>query len=81
VKFGAEWCGPCKKINPEYNDLHKIYNAMFLHVDVDELVDLPDAADVQALPTFKFFKNGELIETFSGSNITKLKSLIDKLII
>jgi thioredoxin 1 len=81
VKFGAEWCGPCKKINDEYNNLHKVYNATFLHVDVDELADLPDGADVQLLPTFKFFKNGVLLETFSGSNITKLKSIIDKLLI
>ena len=25
VKFGADWCGPCKKIHDEVNDFHHLW--------------------------------------------------------
>lgn len=51
---------------------------MFVHVDVDELEDLPDGGDVRGVPTFKFFKDGKLLDSFSGANKDKLKELIVK---
>uniref|UniRef100_A0A7N8YIW1 Thioredoxin n=1 Tax=Mastacembelus armatus TaxID=205130 RepID=A0A7N8YIW1_9TELE len=54
VDFSATWCGPCKKIAPEYEDLSKKpenKNVVFLKVDVDE-------AEV-CMPTFHFYKNGK----------------------
>ena len=77
VDFSAEWCGPCKMIAPTFEALSKEHSdVVFIHVDVDTLEDLPDGADVRGVPTFKFFKAGKQLDTFSGANKDKLESNI-----
>ena len=79
VDFSASWCGPCKLIAPTYEEFSKTYgDCVFIHVDVDELEDLPDNQDVRGVPTFKYFKNGNLLCQFSGANKSKLEELIKK---
>jgi len=42
LKFGAVWCGPCKRIEPLVHDwLEKLPdNAQFCMIDIDECFDL-----------------------------------------
>jgi len=37
--------------------------------------------DVQAMPTFIFLKDGEIVEKFTGVNKMKLQSTVEKLAI
>jgi len=77
VDFSATWCGPCRAIAPFYEELaKKTPNAVFIHVDIDELADAPDVSDVSGVPTFKFYKNNTLITQFSGANQAKLQSTV-----
>jgi len=77
VDFSATWCGPCRMIAPKFAELSTKYaDAVFIHVDVDELNALPDVADVSGVPTFKYFKNGNKITTFSGANAQKIEDTI-----
>lgn len=78
VKFTAEWCSACNKIQTELEayaaanpDIH------FIAYDV-EAIDHRDGEDVQKLPTFKIFKNRECVDAFTGANMDKLKELVDK---
>lgn len=78
VDFSAEWCGPCKQIAPVFENLAKATpTATFIHVDVDK-VQVDDSADVSGIPTFKFFKNGSLLHTFSGADGDQLKTSVAK---
>lgn len=61
IDFGANWCGPCKAVAPQFEQLAETYgingNALFLKVNVDDCTDLAMKLNISALPTFMFFKN------------------------
>ena len=42
IKFGADWCGPCKKIAPTFQAFIKTApaNIIFADIDIDESIDL-----------------------------------------
>ena len=78
VDFGAVWCGPCRFVAPKFEKLSTEHDAVFVHVDVDALAELADCQDVQGVPTFKFFKNGVLLDQFSGANVTLLEEKVQQ---
>lgn len=78
VDFGAEWCGPCKKIAPVFEALAAATpGATFIHVDVDK-VRPDDAEGVSGIPTFKFYKKKSLVHEFSGADQAQLQDTVSK---
>lgn len=64
----AEWCNPCKKIEPmieELNEEHK--DIEFGKVNVEKNNGIRSTYSVMSLPTLLFFKNGQIIEKMNGS--------------
>lgn len=81
VKYGAEWCGPCKRFEPYFEKMSRRYpDITFLSVDVDIIPNHEDVKDIRVLPTFKFFIDGELQMSFGGANEEKFKKHIEDLI-
>lgn len=79
VDFWATWCGPCKKIGPKFRELSaKHEDVLFFKVDVDEHTDLCEDLGINLMPTFKFFKGGECVDTLEGSSEPRLIDLINK---
>ena len=64
LKFGAEWCGPCKMIAPLYKEFmtKAPRNILFADIDVDENLDLYMALKKQkmvtGIPVFLAFFGG-----------------------
>ena len=78
VKFTASWCKPCKRIEPHYQALSKVYPSItFATVDVDECSDLAAELGVVALPAFQFYRRGKLLGKMSGDNETTLTELLE----
>ena len=69
VDFGADWCGPCKQLDPileeiaeENNDKFKVFK-----INIDENPMVPQKFGVRGIPTIMLFKEGKLIDTKVGS--------------
>jgi thioredoxin 1 len=69
VDFWAEWCGPCKMINPLIEGLASTYKGRLVvgKVNVDEQKELVRKYGVRTVPTVYFVKDGEPKEKFTGS--------------
>ncbi|XP_078353703.1 thioredoxin-like [Oculina patagonica] len=80
IDFYAEWCGPCRKIKPHFRKLQDKYpDVIFAKVDVDDAEALAEAEQVEVMPTFHFYKNGNKLHVFSGSNEKDLEDKIKEL--
>jgi len=73
VDFWAEWCGPCKAVGPLIDEVATEVEgtAKVGKVNIDEASGLAQKYGVQSIPTFLFFKDGELKETIVGARVTK----------
>lgn len=77
IDFYATWCGPCKALEPIFAMLaERVPEVQFGRVDVDKAQDTAMEYGITAMPTCKFFKNGEDLDTIIGANPPKLVSLI-----
>ncbi|EEB13218.1 predicted protein [Pediculus humanus corporis] len=77
VYYSAEWCVPCKKIKPFYEELSKKHpSVVFLKLDVDICQETAIAQGVTAMPTFIFHKNLEKIDVLQGADPLALEQKI-----
>ena len=44
----------------------------FLKVDVDDEAEIAQAAGISAMPTFQFYKSGQMLDKIVGADIDKL---------
>lgn len=67
VDFFATWCGPCKMLTPELEDLaEENKDITVVKVDVDKFGELAGDFHITVVPTLIVFKNGENKKTISG---------------
>eukprot|EP01083_Nonionella_stella_P004338 12524_1 len=79
VDFHAQWCGPCKKIAPQIDEFSRKYaDVEFYKVDIDDLESVAMSQKIQAMPTFKLYKNGQMVAEFTGASPASVEKLIQK---
>lgn len=67
LKFGADWCGPCKHLKPLIEELKEENKDMlFLDIDVDEYPDLAQKFGVRGIPMTVFLRDGEVLSSVVG---------------
>ena len=79
VDFGADWCPPCKQMEPVLKDIEQHNKGKFtlLKVDGGRDQDILQAYKVTALPVFIIFKDGKQVWRKDG--IATEKELADQL--
>jgi rhodanese-related sulfurtransferase len=79
VDFGAEWCPPCKKMEPVLESLVKEKTAQFRLVKVDggNDLNLMKWQNVEALPVFIVYKDGK--EIWRKQGIVSKEELVAQL--
>ncbi len=65
----AEWCGPCRLIEPFIEEMAQEYEgrAIIGKVDVDNNPQIPMKYGVLNIPTVLFIKNGQLVDKIVGA--------------
>ena len=63
VDYFANWCGPCKMIGMELEELTNIH---IIKVDVDTHEELAKTHGVMSIPTIEIYKNKKLVKTIIG---------------
>lgn len=67
VDFYASWCGPCKMLGGELEEVAKEDTSItIIKVDIDENEALAHEYGVMVVPTVYFYQNGELISRETG---------------
>jgi len=84
VKFTADWCMPCKMIEPNLKKLSKEFDGKinFYEVDVEdeENSELVTKYEITNLPTLLIFKEGKIISSIVGFlTYNSLKKEIEKI--
>ncbi len=67
VDFYADWCGPCKMMEPIVESIASDTEAVVVEVDVDQFQQLASTHGVQGIPTLLLYSDGEVVERVVGA--------------
>lgn len=69
IDVWAEWCAPCKALEPVMQRLAEQFDgqARIAKLDADANLETVTRFDIRALPTLLLFDRGTLVERFSGA--------------
>ncbi|GAA2446834.1 MULTISPECIES: thioredoxin [Agromyces] len=69
VDFWAEWCGPCRAVSPILDQIATEHadKIDIVKLNVDENPQLAMKYQITAIPAFKVFKQGEVVQSFVGA--------------
>lgn len=67
LKFGAEWCAPCRAIKPVLDRVASSTGVTIVDVDIDESPELVETFGVRGVPTVFAIKDGKTVDMIVGA--------------
>ena len=83
VSFHAPWAAPCAQMATVLSTLASEYpvteppTTKWVSINAEELSDISEAYDVTAVPFLVLLRNGQVVETVSGSSALKVRNAIE----
>ena len=79
VDYYADWCGPCKMLEPAIERLAAETPATIAKVDVDEQQAIAAMAGIQGVPTLELYVDGREVKRLVGVHAEdELRTLIEQ---
>jgi thioredoxin 1 len=71
LDFGADWCEPCKALEPVVADVARSFEGRLrvMQVDLDESPDIASRYAVMSIPTLLLIRDGKVVKRIRG-NVT-----------
>jgi thioredoxin 1 len=68
VDFWADWCGPCKTMQPMLEELSDLMHGrvQFVKLNVDEARNIAIRYRIQSVPTILVFQEGRPVDSITG---------------
>ena len=82
VRFYTEWCGTCRLLYPSFVQLsedERYQDVIFVDFNIDSSSTLKTELDIDAVPSYVIFKNGDLVEKTYPSNEEDMEILYNKM--
>ncbi len=78
VDFYAGWCGPCIMFKPKFNRISNDYpHVKFFMVDGEKSPNARKSVQIDNLPYFGFYKNGQLVHGRSLSEEAAFREALE----
>ncbi|KAG7134197.1 Monothiol glutaredoxin-4 like protein [Verticillium longisporum] len=83
ISFHAPWAAPCAQMATVLSTLAADYpvtsppQTSWVSINAEELSDLSETYDVTAVPFLVLIRNGQVVETVSGSSAVKVRTAIE----
>ena len=79
VQFSAGWCGNCRIMKPKFKKMANEHtSAKFYMIDAEKNTNSRKLANVSNLPTFAYFKNGELVNQIQTNKTDLLIDFVNE---
>ncbi|KAK2764558.1 monothiol glutaredoxin grx4 [Arachnomyces sp. PD_36] len=84
LSFHTPWAAPCTQMRTVLSTLASTYpvttppTISFVSINAEELPDISEKYDVTAVPFLVLVREGQVLESLSGSDATKVRDLVEK---
>jgi len=84
INFHAPWAAPCAQMTTVLQTLASSYpvtdplSTSWVSMNAEELMDVSESFNVTAVPYLVLVRNGQVLETVSGSDATKVRQAIER---
>jgi thioredoxin 1 len=71
IKFGADWCGPCRAMKPQFEKFKTAVSELatpveLVDINIDQYHEEAEKCGVQSIPYTVFIKEGKVEESIRG---------------
>lgn len=66
VDFYADWCGPCKMMEPTIEEISEEKDLTVAEINIDENQHIAAQYGVRSVPTYIFYEDEEPVEQMIG---------------